>query len=50
LPQNVIQSIIGWTSGDMVNLYTDLSVEDTIGEYFNEDGIVVQEEKKLSDI
>lgn len=50
LPQNVIQDIIGWSNGDMVSLYTDLTAEDTIGAYFDENGIITQEETKLSDL
>lgn len=50
LPQNVIQELIGWSSSDMVGIYTDLTVEDTIGSYFDENGIVSQDDTKLSDI
>lgn len=50
LPQNVIQTIVGWSNGEMVNLYTDLTVEDTIGAYFDENGIVQQQVTKLSDM
>lgn len=39
LPASVIKSIGGWSSTDMVDLYTDIEVDDTLGDYFNEDGI-----------
>lgn len=34
VPSNVIQDIISWESADMVNLYTDISVDENIGRYF----------------
>lgn len=34
IPQNVIQDIIQWDSADMVRLYTDISVDESIGKYF----------------
>lgn len=39
IPTNVIQDIIGWESSEMVSLYSDLSVDDNIGKYFDENGI-----------
>lgn len=39
LPDGVIQDIIGWSSADMLRLYTDISVDEQIGKYFDENGI-----------
>lgn len=50
LPSNVIQEIVGWESADMVNLYNDTSTDETLGKYFNEDGIVQVKEGTLSDM
>lgn len=35
LPDGVIQDIIGWSSADMLRLYTDIPVDEQIGKYFN---------------
>ena len=35
LPENVIQEIIGWSSADMVRVYTDIDSEEQIGMWFN---------------
>lgn len=50
IPANVIQDIIQWQSADMVQLYTDLSADENIGKYFDENGIKQVEQKSLSDI
>ena len=39
LPDGVIQDIIGWTSADMLRLYTDIPIDEQLGKYFDEDGI-----------
>lgn len=39
LPDGVIQDIIGWDSADMLRLYTDISVDEQLGKYFDENGI-----------
>lgn len=38
LPDGVIQEIVGWESADMVRVYKDISAEDQIAQYFNEEG------------
>lgn len=38
LPDNVIQDIVGWESADMVRVYKDLSAEEQISQYFDENG------------
>jgi len=50
LPSSVVQEIIGWTSADMVNLYNDATIEDTLSKYFDENGIKEIESKSLQDI
>lgn len=50
IPANVIQDIIGWESADMVKIYTDISADENIGKYFDENGIKKIETKSLSDI
>jgi len=50
IPTNVIQDIISWESADMVNLYTDLSADENIGKYFDENGIKKVEQKSLNDL
>ena len=50
IPTNVIQDIVSWESADMVNLYTDISADENIGKYFDENGIKQVAQKSLSDI
>lgn len=50
IPTNVIQDIVSWESADMVNLYTDISADENIGKYFDENGIKQVESKSLSDL
>lgn len=50
IPDAVIQSIVAWESSDMVRLYTDIDVDEQIGMYFTEEGIVVPEQKNLDEI
>lgn len=38
LPDGVIQEIVGWESADMVRVYKDMTAEEQISQYFNEDG------------
>ena len=39
LPSSVIQEIVGWQSADMCNLYNDTTAEETLAQYFDENGI-----------
>lgn len=50
LPDGVIQDIIGWTSADMLRLYTDIDVDEQLGKYFDENGIKVNQKASLSDL
>lgn len=38
LPDSVIQDIIGWTSADMLRVYTDIPVDEQLGKYFGISG------------
>lgn len=50
IPHHVIKEIVGWSSLDMVQLYDDQTVDDKIGDFFTQDGIKEQEQKRLSDL
>jgi len=50
LPDGVIQEIIGWTSSDMVRIYKDLTTEEQLDQYFDENGIKAAQPTKLSDL
>lgn len=50
LPDGVIQDIIGWTSADMLRLYTDIPVDEQIGKYFDENGIKQVQAHSLTDL
>ena len=39
LPDDVIKELQGWKSLEMCSLYNDASIEDFLGNYFNEDGV-----------
>lgn len=50
LPENVVQSIQGWSSGDMVRIYDDRSNESQFEKYFGAEGIKQVEQKGLLDL
>lgn len=51
LPDNVIQEIVGWESADMVRVYKDMSAEEQISQYFDENGeIRTDAQKSLADL
>lgn len=51
LPDNVIQDIIGWDSADMVRVYKDISAEEQISQFFDENGDIRSDSKKsLADL
>lgn len=51
LPDNVIQDIVGWDSADMVRVYKDISAEEQISQYFDENGdIKADAQKSLADL
>lgn len=39
LPDAVIQQLQGWADPSMINVYSDLDIEDILGDYFDENGI-----------
>lgn len=50
LPEAIVQTIIGWSSSDMVRLYDDRSTDSQLDKYFGEDGIKQVETKTFSDL
>lgn len=50
IPTNVIQDIVAWESADMVQLYSDVSADENIGKYFDENGIKQVESKSLNEV
>lgn len=50
IPSSVIKEIGGWESTAMVDIYTDIEIDDRLGDFFGEDGIKVVEKKGLSDL
>jgi integrase len=50
LPDSVIQEIIGWESADMVKIYKDISTDEQLEKYFDENGIKEVKVAKLSDL
>ena len=50
LPDGVIQDIIGWTSADMLRLYTDIPVDEQLGKYFDENGVKTIPRSDLSNL
>ena len=50
LPDDIIKSLVGWESTDMVTLYKDISADEQFEKYFCEEGIKQVEQKSLSDL
>lgn len=50
IPDNVIQEIVGWESADMVRIYKDISTDEELGKYFDENGIKEVNQGNLSDL
>ena len=51
LPDNVIQEIVGWESSDMVKVYKDISAEEQISQFFDENGnIKTDAQKSIADL
>ena len=50
IPDSVIKEIIGWESLEMVQLYKDLSADEEIGKYFDENGVKEVKQGKLTDL
>lgn len=47
LPDSVIQDIIGWSSAEMLRIYTDIPVDEQLGKWFS-DGEVVSNNTNIS--
>lgn len=50
LPDSIIQEIVGWDSADMVKIYKDISADEQLEKYFDENGIKQVKETALSDL
>lgn len=50
IPDSVIAQLIAWESTDMVRIYNDTTVDESLGKYFSADGIVKHEAKSISDL
>ena len=50
LPENVVQTIQGWSSSDMLRIYDDRSNESQLEKYFGADGIKSVEQSSLEDL
>lgn len=50
LPENVVQSLQGWASSDMVRIYDDRTNESQFEKYFGSEGINQVEKKGLADL
>lgn len=51
LPDGVIQEIVGWESADMVNVYKDISAEEQIAQFFDENGEIRRDaQRSIADI
>lgn len=50
IPSSVIKEIGGWESTAMVDIYTDVEIDDRLGDFFGEDGIKAIEKKTLRDL
>ena len=50
IPAEVIKSIVGWESVDMVSIYDDTPLSDELGKYFGGGGINKIEEGKISNL
>lgn len=50
IPDGVIQSIINWSSADMVRLYKDIDADEEIGMYFKDGDISVPDKKGLNNL
>lgn len=50
IPAEVIREFFGWDSAEMIKIYNDSSAVDDFAKYFNADGVVSQDVKKINDI
>lgn len=50
IPDGVIVEILGWSTQEMVKVYSDLETDEQLASYFDENGVKSVEQTKLSDI
>lgn len=50
LPDSVIQSIVGWSSADMLRIYVDIDQEEEIGKYFSDGKIIGRKAAEIADL
>ena len=50
LPENVVQSLQGWASSDMVRIYDDRTSESQFEKYFGAEGINQVKQKGFADL
>lgn len=50
IPDGVIVDILGWSTQEMVKVYSDLDTDEQLASYFDENGVKAVEQTKLSDI
>lgn len=50
LPDDVIQTLFGWSSLDLVQIYKDTDPIDNLGKYFQDGAIVAPQSKGLTDL
>lgn len=50
IPDGVIVEILGWSTQEMVKVYSDLETDEQLASYFDENGVKAVEQTKLSDI
>ena len=50
IPDSVIQDIQGWANADMCRLYCDISADESIGQYFDENGIKQVQKGELKNL
>lgn len=50
IPDSVIAQLFSWESVDMVSVYNDTTIDESIGKYFNCDGIITSNPTSISDL
>lgn len=50
VPDDIIRSMIGWESLEMVKIYKDITAEDEFGKYFDENGVKEVKQTSLADL
>jgi hypothetical protein len=50
IPDHIIQEWNQWSTGELVNIYSDIEATDEFGKYFSKNGLVEGKEGSLSDM